>query len=112
MEANVYDVNTLASICNCSQYNRGIRAQKHLYEALRSIQFTEFIDYMNSSENQTFIDQLQQFDMCLEEIRDVTEDKDLDDLSTVLLILRVVSLWNALPSDFFPEDSKLQTYTE
>lgn len=56
-------------------------AHKLMYEALRSIQFTEFIDYMNLSEDGTFNDQLQQLNICLQEIREVTIDKDHTGLS-------------------------------
>ncbi|KAG5863843.1 hypothetical protein JTB14_017778 [Gonioctena quinquepunctata] len=76
IEANVYGVNTLASILKGTQYNRGIRAHKLMYEALRSIQFMEFIDYMNLSEDGTFNEELQQLNICLQDIREVTVDKD------------------------------------
>lgn len=71
IEANVYGMNTLSSILKGTQYNRGIRAHKLLYETLRSIQFTEFIEYSNFSK-----EQLQQFHFCLQAVREVTVDKD------------------------------------
>lgn len=76
VEANVYGENTLASILKGAQYNRGIRAHKLMYEALRSIQLTEFIDYMILSEDEAFIDQLKQLNICLQQLREVTVDKD------------------------------------
>lgn len=69
IEADIYGVNTLASILE--GYNRGIRAHKLLYEALRSIQIAEFIECMNYSQ-----DVLQQLNICLQEIRESTVDKD------------------------------------
>lgn len=52
IEANVYGTNTLSSILNGTQYNRGIRAHKLTYEALRSMQFVEFIEYMKFSSDE------------------------------------------------------------
>lgn len=71
IEANVYGMNTLSSILKGTQYNRGIRAHKLLYEAIRSIQFSDFIEYKNFSK-----DELQQFNFCLQAVREVTVDKD------------------------------------
>lgn len=71
IEADIYGTNTLSSILKGTQYNRGIRAHKLLYEALRSIQIAEFIDSMNYSQ-----DYLQQLNTCLQEIRENTIDKD------------------------------------
>lgn len=76
IEANVYGVNTLASILKGTQYNRGIRGHKLMYETLRSIQLSEFIDYMKFSQYQ-----IQQLNICLQEIREVTADKDHSGLS-------------------------------
>ena len=55
IEANVYGMNTLSSILKGTQYNRGIRAHKLLYEAIRSIQFSEFIEYKNFSKDQLLL---------------------------------------------------------
>lgn len=71
IEADIYGENTLASILKGTHYNRGIRAHKLLYEALRSIQIAEFIECMNYSQ-----DFLQQLNICLQEIRESTVDKD------------------------------------
>lgn len=71
IEANVYGINSLSSILKGTQYNRGVRAHKLLYETIRSIQFSEFIEYMNFSK-----DNLQQLHFCLETIRKVIVDKD------------------------------------
>ena len=63
-------------MCIRDRYNRGIRGHKLMYEALRSIQLSEFIDYMNFSQYQ-----IQQLNICLQEIREVTADKDHSGLS-------------------------------
>lgn len=69
IEADIYGVNTLASILNGTHYNRGIRrAHKLLYEALRSIQIAEFIECMNYSQ-----DVLQQLNICLQYKRIITD---------------------------------------
>lgn len=71
IKADIYGVNTLSSVLKGTQYNRGIRAHKLLYKALRSIKISKVIEYMNYSQ-----DYLQQLNTCLQEIRDNTVDKD------------------------------------
>lgn len=71
IDADIYGVNTLSSVLKGTQYNRGIRAHKLLYEALRSIQIAEFMECMNYSQ-----DFVQQIHNCLQEIRENTVDKD------------------------------------
>ncbi|XP_043480323.1 uncharacterized protein LOC122510010 [Leptopilina heterotoma] len=71
IEANIYGTNTLSTILSGTQYNRGIRAHKLIYESLRSFQFFEFIDKSGFSE-----DELKYLNMCLQEIRERTVDKD------------------------------------
>lgn len=81
IEANVYGSNTLAAILKGTQYNRGIRAHKLMYEALRSIQFSLFIDYIHSSEDDTSNNPIQELVISLQEIREMTVDHDHSGLS-------------------------------
>lgn len=69
VEAEIYGDNTLASILNGVQYNRGIRAHKLLYEALRCLQFTEYI-------NQNEFPDGDAINPCLQELRETIVDRD------------------------------------